>query len=591
MLFGTEEDQRRFRTAQNIRLANKEWDKLRAIAREARVNGGNALSVKNQLRAAIAAIGLGGAAAGALTMKAYQYVDNMFSGKRGPDTSSDPPGQKYYRMEGSDYADYNADEQYDTEAMARIGTAEIGDALDNALEMDRQEDEDREFVEYLQNVEGNAQQVPHLRGNVPEQRQSDLVLSVDDQGEEDEASFRNFPEDNDIATQDLEPHPFDQDYSSETITMGDIDMIQPEANALRAGPAGPDIIGTHNSMQVTPISKIPPSFPFHQTEQAILEFHGSTSQGITHLGSSEALRIRMNTYIAPFSETSGTISVAANYEPLTTAAFFNQAVGRYASAPGASGNIVETMYNRDLSDFLDPLFFSGQTNDPYPAGAGYYNKHYNAYTVTKCEWMVRVEFPFHLIKTNYVTDDTPGPAALEDAIIGNTSYETVPLSNVSARVFTNYTMTGDTIVAVNPPVNANVMNMERWDNTYDNKVTVRPNTSKTIRGTWYPGKVKHNPLNDDDMQLWSAAGSVPAQSHLEHLVIKIKEDAHANTRHTNPVTIHGVNIYVNVKWHVQFKERKTELQYPTSNQTNLANTAVNSLVLQNEGFSPQQQPV
>lgn len=588
MLFGTEEDQRRFRTAQNIRLANKEWDKLRAIAREARVNGGNALSVKNQLRAAIAAIGLGGAAAGALTMKAYQYVDNMFSGKRGPDTSSDPPGQKYYRMEGSDYADYDAHEQYDTEAMAREDAGRLDDVLSAAIELDRQDTEDREVVEFLQNQDSTVQRNPSLRGSVPEQIPSDLVLSVDDQHVDDD-SFENFQGHPDINTQDLEPDPWTEDMATDAVTIEDTQMENGE-NVTAARAMGPNLVGSHNSMQVTPIAKIPPSFPFHQTVTAILEHHGSCSTAVYDLAETKALLIRMNTYVAPYSETTGTLTSASSWQPLNTAAWFPQALGRYVVNRGSTGDIIESLHNRQLSAFSDELFFSAQATDPYPAGADYYNLHYNAYTVLKCEWEIRVEVPMHIMKGNWTTDDTPDATETEASVIGNTSWEVDPPFHSAARLYTHYRMTGDTVAAVNPPLNVSSIEMERWDNTYTNKVTVPINGTRVIRGTWYPGKVKHNPLNDDDVQLWSAAGAVPAQQHLEHLVFQIKERPNTNRRKTTPPTVFGANISINCKWHVQFKERKTELQYPTTGQSNPAGTSINALVLQNTsmgGFVPK----
>lgn len=340
-----------------------------------------------------------------------------------------------------------------------------------------------------------------------------------------------------------------------------------------------------NKNQVTPIAKIPPRMPWKNTEQAILEYHGSCSVNkLVKLGDSgNTLKICMNTYYQPFRNSS-TASDQVDWQQ-AVAGISRQVVGRYTCMPGQNSSLIEALYHRELQPFDDPLF--NVVGTPYtlqaPAGATYYNNHYGAYTVTKCEWMLYVEFPFHAMHSSYSTDNSPSAAQVQAAFSSSAPWERMPQCKTAARVFTHYIMSGDTITPVNPPLNASVGEMERWFNVYENKISVPPNGTQVIRGVWYPGKVKHNPLNDGDIQVWTPVGTSPASSHLEELVIQFKEQSNSNAATSFFI---NVNVHINVKWHIQFKEPITGIQYPRGSQTNPTGTAVNSRVLQSEPSKP-----
>lgn len=563
------------------------FEQLRNIANIARQRNEPAISVKNQIRAIIAAAGLTSAAAGALTLRAFQYVDNKF-GKRPRDTDASQAGDNHSRLRGvkeartidpqlPDYEDVSSREDDFVETAGN----KFSDSIDAAVAL--QDDED-----FVEEIERQEQEDQNIRNVLLRMRGDGGDIDIDVRGQH-QGSFDDLPSSDQVSTQDIEPHPFDEQVMSETHDISMDDSEQPNTMAA-ARAAGPSNASSSSSMQVTPVAKIPPRYPFHQTEEAILEHYGSISHVITSSGDTAALRIRMNTYVQPYSETTGTVADANNWSVNALTYWYRQPMGRYVVNKGSSGEIAEVLYNRRLRTFSTPLFPTGTISDASPAGAFYYNLHYNTYTVTKCEWMVRVEFPFHCMKGTWTSNDTPTAAE----VLANVSISdatTTPPTQTGCRVFQHYTMQGDTITGVNPPTNAPTQTMERWNNTYDNKVTVFPHGSKVIRGTWYPGMVKHNPLNDDDVQVWSTTGSVPGSSHLEHLVFQFKEIANANGRNdgTGPIT-YPVNIMVNCKWYVQFKERKTELQYPTTNQTNPAGTAINQLVLENYGVGTTQYP-
>ncbi len=151
------------------------------------------------------------------------------------------------------------------------------------------------------------------------------------------------------------------------------------------------------------------------------------------------------------------------------------------------------------------------------------------------------------------------------------------------RLFTHYATQGDTIPGINPPTNAHVLEMERWNNAYENKVTIPINGTRVIKGTWYPNKVKHNVLNDSDIEVWSATGAAPSSNHLEHLVIQMRERANSNS---SSYTYYNANLSINLKYYVQFKELKEPIQYPKFGQVNPTNTVANSVILQGTGGWP-----
>lgn len=548
------------------------FEELRELTNRARQSGGSPISVKNQIRAVVAAAGLTSAAAGALTLRAYQYVDQTFGKRpRGSDaseTSADHSrlrGVKEPRTIDPELPSYEEVSSREDEFVEETGE-KFGDAVETAFTV---EDDD----DAMQQIAREEQKEADLQGirNVLLSMHGDTGDFVVDASDQHTSSFDDLPSGQQVEDP-LEYHP---DISTMPVQVDDDQVMNEEGtvSAMRVASASTGPGSSANS--ATPVKSIVPRFPFRNTEEAILKFHGCVSTGILRIGSNNALRIRMNTPIAPFSETTGTVGSQVSWNAVTNT-WAGEILGRYVCAPYSDGLGCDENVNRQLNIFKDQLFAGGSIINQVPSGSAYYNLHYGAYTVVKCEWSIRVEMPYHM----YVSDDksaTPTDVTLRTNLnlTGQANY---PPASTAARVFTHYTMTGDQIAAVNPPINVSVEEMERWDNVYDNKVTVPVNGVRVIRGVWKPGMVKHNVLNDDDIQVWSATGAVPASSHLEHLVVQFRERSNANSYALN---VYGINVAVNLAYTVQYKEPKTEIQYPQYNQTNLSGTAVNNLVLQN----------
>lgn len=364
----------------------------------------------------------------------------------------------------------------------------------------------------------------------------------------------------------------------------------PEMATQAFGPANQRMSGGgRDDRMTTPVLRMRSSYPYHNTEQVILQHHGSVS--FNYLKASgeadNALKIRMNTYVAPYTESSG-VCTTVNQLQFTQVAtgLSRQVVGRYVNVAGLNGNAIDINYHRNLSIFDDPLF-SDPATTPFtlqkPAGADYYNNHFKAYTVTKTEWMIRVSFPYHALGGIDGTNALPDAAQIQTAIQNShmAGQWHMPNNDAAARVFTHYTTEGGNVNPVNPPLDKTVIAMERWQNVYKDKVTVRPNQTVVLRGTWEPGMVHHNPLSDSDVDVWTATGVVPPTGHLEHLIIQLKREANTADNSSNPFRI-ACNVNIDLKYHVQFKEPLSEIQFPVGGQTNPANTAVNTRVLQTQ---------
>lgn len=360
--------------------------------------------------------------------------------------------------------------------------------------------------------------------------------------------------------------------------MGDTNMsVASDAQVPeRLAIGGPAATNGGIGNRITPPSHVPPSMPWHSTEGSILEYHGSLSFNyLRKVGVGDNyLKIRMNTHITPFLETAANVANQVRFTAPTTA-LSPQVIGRFVHFPGALGVNIDDTYHRSIGTFQDAMI----SNVAVPfltqkvAGADWYDNHYGAYTVTKCEWTCYVETPYQVIKSNSATTVA---ATIEAGMTSNT-WQMGPPCKTSARVFTHYTMQGDTIPPVNPPLNAATLAMERWFNVFEDKVTVPMNSTRVIKGTWFPGKVKHNVLNDADMEIWTAGGVAPATGHLEHLVIQIKESANTDSADETRIC---ANVHINLKYYIQWKEPETQLSYPVPAGANPAGTVVNSRLLQ-----------
>ena len=319
--------------------------------------GVNQLSIKNQIRAIVAAAGLTSAASGALLLKTYQYIDKKI-GKRPRGTDASEEGDDNPRLRGTkksrtldpELPDYEEVSSREDEFIEKEGNA-FANTVDAAFTM--QDDED-----VLEQIAEQENQESAVR-NVVLEPTGDGDFTIDTRGQHQD-SFDDLPS-GAQATANQEPHPWDLDNSEFAVDMTDTEMhdISGEETTTNAAARTSASSASSHSMQVTPVAKIAPSFPFHQTTEAILEHFGNMSTVITTAGATDVLRIRMNTYHQPYSETNATISDAVSFTTNPATTYFRQPLGRYVVNRGLTGDIIESLYNRQLRVFSASLFPTG----------------------------------------------------------------------------------------------------------------------------------------------------------------------------------------------------------------------------------------
>lgn len=302
-----------------------------------------------------------------------------------------------------------------------------------------------------------------------------------------------------------------------------------------------------STRNVTLADKIPSTFPFKDTTQIIQTYTGSLSaNGINKLGDSHnVLKIRMNTMHLPFANNTALVAQTSFTAPAEGLDKTN--AGRYGRLTAGTDAATSSYKHRVVQDHHNPI-----TNaTAQPSMTTYMNKLYRAYTVIKTDWEIQIDYPVDII--SYQTEANP----ITDYLVNYNPYRHPP-GNSYASVYAHYTVEGDSISANNIPLGMWVDAIEKQLG-YIEKVHIQPNGTATIRGTWYPGKVKHSVLNDSDIDTWSATGAAPTSGHLEHLILQFKKGLHDNTHSSYTPCL---NVHVNLAYTVQYKDLVNDVFWP-----------------------------
>jgi len=305
----------------------------------------------------------------------------------------------------------------------------------------------------------------------------------------------------------------------------------------------------------TDIANQPITYPFHDTTTGLLRYTGHFSVNALTSISSDAttLVVLMNTYKEAFAENSLVTQTAG--EAPTEGISIHQS-GRYLIYP-----TVETNYNDTLR-----LFTRNFAPDvAAPSMANYYDTLYSAYTVLSCSWTAIIDCPTPTVTPTCLgntagnrisgrgrtleTSDTPP----------NHDLQIVNFGRPKNKIYWWYSTDGDSISSDDQLIRSNIFELEQWPGIVGSK-TVYGGETITISGTWFPGKNKHNPLNDADVERWTATGSAPANSYVEKLHIAFKQDWNDVSKFTT-----GLNVNMTTTWKVQFKSLNREVLWPTGN--------------------------
>lgn len=306
------------------------------------------------------------------------------------------------------------------------------------------------------------------------------------------------------------------------------------ALALNAPPNGG---ATQNDTRIDPI---PPSHPFHDTTTAILNFRGAlSSNDITQdadFNGPTYFKIRMNTPVTPFAETTAYVAQVAFNEPVQGLSLTH--VGRYASKDD-TGPDSEKLVHRPLLSHVMPIVLASAE----PSMLAYYEKLYEAYTVLKVDWKITCEVPCHIQQS-------------DGAVLMAAHHNPTFPGKAAVHNFISYEVTGDSISPNYYSKGLNVGNMVKLIG-FSEEGIVDVNDSRVFTGTWYPGKIKHNVLNDSDIDTWTATGSAPSSGHLEHLIVHPKASLATNT-----LANICANYYIELYYTVQYKNLDSRVKFP-----------------------------
>lgn len=317
---------------------------------------------------------------------------------------------------------------------------------------------------------------------------------------------------------------------SEAVAMDTTGGEEVTAMAARSGGGGPG----NTVSKETPISPYPSlSYGLQETHTTILPWVGWMSVALPEWGVTvpTQLKIRMNTPY-DFINSTLTASPAVNTAPTTN--------GLYAvplNQDGKRGNNINISFPESIS--------TGANAAERPAWRDYWAALYDYYTVLGCEYKI----------TMY----NPSSAKGQGVIVGTT--------------FDTYSDTATTTGNVMPPSYlSEVMaykNM-KWQILESNSPEYE-NSYGSVTGRYKPGQAKRNIVNDGDVKTWTLTGAT--QPNLkEDLVINFWRspmsfyDGNGTTNTmTNPTCL---NMQLEIKYIVQFKDLKQQARYPNRLTTN-----------------------
>ena len=279
--------------------------------------------------------------------------------------------------------------------------------------------------------------------------------------------------------------------------------------SARAGPAAGMASGVSKE---TPISIAQPSYGLQETHTTILPWTGWLSAAKLNNGGPVQLKIRMN---SPY-DMLDTTTVAANVKGIS-------ATGIGPDNTSAGGT--------------PPEDFTASATEAYerPAWRDYWAALYDYYTVLGCEYEIICQNPTNLHQTagSYTPYNTDAICAVQFDTYSSTATTTgniMPLTRLSqVRAFKNI----------------------QWHKIKCN------NGVAIIKGVYRPGQAKRNIVNDGDVKTWAPTGSSPT-TLAETLTLNFWTDGLNNYGGA------GVNMEINLKYIVQFKDLKLQARYPNS---------------------------
>lgn len=308
-----------------------------------------------------------------------------------------------------------------------------------------------------------------------------------------------------------DPLPNLPDSGDMDVAMGGEETVAPAARASASTRAS----GSGNPQtKETQISNYPSlTYGLQETHTCILPWTGWLTAAKPDTSTPVQLRVRLN---APIDMIDATITADVG----AGGAFAKGLYGRPSQETGVGASV----------DYPE-IFGTGATTVERPAWRDYWMALYEYYTVLGCEYKITMINPVNIVGSAVIIgtqfdsySDTAGAS-------GNV----MPLTNLSeALAFKN--MEWDILTGYRPEL---------------------PNQNATvISGKYTPGQIRRNVQNDGDVKTWIATASLALPALKDFLTVNFWRAPMATTATNN------INIQVELKYIVQFKDLKTQARYP-----------------------------
>lgn len=311
---------------------------------------------------------------------------------------------------------------------------------------------------------------------------------------------------------------------------GGDDPMGEEAAVARIGGGGPNSVSKE-----TPISPYPSlTFGLQETHTTILPWTAWLSVSLPQwtVNTQTQMKMRMN---SPYDMLESTLQTAPGVGAAPTV---NGLYGYPFDRTGKRVNNGNVAFPQTIA--------SGANAGERPQWRDYWAQMYDFYTVLGCEYKITLMNP----------SDSQG----QNLIVG-TEYDSYSATATS---------TGN-VMPVCSIADAMGFKGMRWDVIMSNSPD-QDQSIATIKGRYKPGQTKRNIINDGDVKTWTAIGSVPNLT--ESLVLNFwraplqyYDGAGIAAEATQP---HCLNMQVELKYIVQYKDLKLQARYPnraTTGQT------------------------
>lgn len=309
--------------------------------------------------------------------------------------------------------------------------------------------------------------------------------------------------------------------------------------ALAASSGG----GPNSVSKETPISNYPSlTYGLQETHTTILPWTGWLSAARLDKDTPVVLELRMNT----------------PYDMVITGTTSADPVGITVPTKGLAIRPLDAA-GRNNPYQKYPLAFTASTTTATerPQWRDFWANLYDYYTVLGCEYKIIVTNPVTSIRTfQYDTTLSPFSTPAVQAPIKDQA------DVVCGVEFDTYSDTATSTGNVMPRTEyEEVRNFKdiRWYKIPDS------NGTTVISGTYKPGQAKRNITNDGDVKTWTATGST-LPNLKENMLLCFWQDPLNNCGDGRAADQFGcgVNIEINLKYIVQFKDLKQQARYPNT---------------------------